>query len=334
MAEGGEGSRDFPQRLAANLSASFAAAGTKITYEEEVSIVAATPNRRWPARLAAAQRRRLSRDLGLSGCGHHLERVAHGRVLVLAPAVQVVSRSQIVSHGRADAGNRERSEQIRTCLIPGTARPSTPSCSAWRMTSSFSATAIRSGRGTGRSSKKTSPSRIWPSTNSATESSGIASWPASAAKIPRPIPTSSCTSGRPGNSSNVDVVALPHTDWAFSMLRQFLFDAYESIHVPALLTSNYRPIAEAATKIKQEEVYHLYHTRAWVQRLGLGTDESRRRMQTALDQLWSPFQQLFAPGAGRIAARRRGHHARSAAGSRQMERDGGAVSRIVRARRA
>jgi ring-1,2-phenylacetyl-CoA epoxidase subunit PaaC len=80
------------------------------------------------------------------------------------------------------------------------------------------------------------------------------------------------------------------------MLRQFLFDAYESIHVPALLTSNYRPIAEAATKIKQEEVYHLYHTRAWVQRMGLGTDESRRRMQTALDQLWSPFQQLFAPG--------------------------------------
>jgi ring-1,2-phenylacetyl-CoA epoxidase subunit PaaC len=99
-----------------------------------------------------------------------------------------------------------------------------------------------------------------------------------------------------GDFQNVDVVALPHTDWAFSMLRQFLFDAYESIHVPALLASTYRPIAEAATKIKQEEVYHLFHTRAWVQRLGLGTDESRRRMQAALDQLWSSFQQLFAPG--------------------------------------
>jgi ring-1,2-phenylacetyl-CoA epoxidase subunit PaaC len=100
-----------------------------------------------------------------------------------------------------------------------------------------------------------------------------------------------------GEFQNVDVVALPHADWAFSMLRQFLFDAYESVHVPTLLASNYRPIAEAATKIKQEEVYHLYHTRAWVQRLGLGTDESRRRLQTALAQLWAPFQQLFAPGA-------------------------------------
>jgi ring-1,2-phenylacetyl-CoA epoxidase subunit PaaC len=96
---------------------------------------------------------------------------------------------------------------------------------------------------------------------------------------------------------NVAVVALPHTDWAFSMLRQFLFDAYESIHVPSLMTSCYEPIAEAAAKIKQEEFYHLYHTKAWVQRLGLGTDESRRRMQTALDQLWTPFQQLFGPGA-------------------------------------
>jgi ring-1,2-phenylacetyl-CoA epoxidase subunit PaaC len=95
---------------------------------------------------------------------------------------------------------------------------------------------------------------------------------------------------------NVDVVALPHTDWGFSILRQYLFDAYESIHVPALGASRYRPIAEAAAKIKQEEVYHLYHTKEWVRRLGLGTDESRRRIQSALEQLWGSFQHLFAPG--------------------------------------
>jgi ring-1,2-phenylacetyl-CoA epoxidase subunit PaaC len=95
---------------------------------------------------------------------------------------------------------------------------------------------------------------------------------------------------------NANVVLLPHTDWAFSMLRQYLFDAYESIHVPALAASTHQPIAEATAKIKQEEVYHLYHTKAWVQRLGLGTEESHRRMQAALDELWVPIQQLFAPG--------------------------------------
>jgi ring-1,2-phenylacetyl-CoA epoxidase subunit PaaC len=95
---------------------------------------------------------------------------------------------------------------------------------------------------------------------------------------------------------NADVVALPHTDWAFSMLRQFLFDAYESVHLPLLAASPYESIAEAATKIKQEEIYHLHHTKTWTLRLGLGTDESHRRMQQALDALWGPFQQVFAAG--------------------------------------
>jgi ring-1,2-phenylacetyl-CoA epoxidase subunit PaaC len=92
---------------------------------------------------------------------------------------------------------------------------------------------------------------------------------------------------------NADVVALPHADWAFSMLRQFLFDAYESVQLPLLAASPYEPIAEAAAKIKQEEVYHLHHTKTWTLRLGLGTEESHRRMQQALNALWSPFQQLF-----------------------------------------
>jgi ring-1,2-phenylacetyl-CoA epoxidase subunit PaaC len=94
---------------------------------------------------------------------------------------------------------------------------------------------------------------------------------------------------------NAEVVALPHTDWAFSMLRQFLFDAYESVHLPLLAASPFEPIADAACKIRQEEVYHLHHTKTWTLRLGLGTDESHRRMQQALDGLWSPFQQLFVP---------------------------------------
>ena len=92
---------------------------------------------------------------------------------------------------------------------------------------------------------------------------------------------------------NADVVALPHADWAFSMLRQFLFDAYEAVHLPALFASRYAPIAEAAAKIKQEEVFHLHHTKAWTLRLGQGTDESNRRMQQALDTLWTAFQEVF-----------------------------------------
>ncbi|MDH5506598.1 MAG: phenylacetate-CoA oxygenase subunit PaaC [Anaerolineae bacterium] len=93
---------------------------------------------------------------------------------------------------------------------------------------------------------------------------------------------------------NIQMVELPIGDWAFSMLRQYLFDAYEVIHLERLVTSKHKPIAEVATKIRNEELYHLRHTRAWVHRLGLGTDESRTRMQRALDELWPYALQLFA----------------------------------------
>jgi len=97
---------------------------------------------------------------------------------------------------------------------------------------------------------------------------------------------------------NVQMVELPKGDWAFSLLRQYLFDAYEQVLLAHLLDSGYRPLAEAAAKIRPEELYHLRHTRLWVQRLGLGTEESNGRMQQALNVLWPYARQLFVPLPG------------------------------------
>ena len=85
------------------------------------------------------------------------------------------------------------------------------------------------------------------------------------------------------------------------MLRQFLFDAYESVKLEALTGSQYRPLAEAAAKIRTEEFYHFRHTRAWIRRLGLGTEESRTRLQRALNQLWPLAPALFSPMQGENA---------------------------------
>lgn len=93
---------------------------------------------------------------------------------------------------------------------------------------------------------------------------------------------------------NVQMVELPKGDWAFSMLRQYLFDAFEMVRATELLTSSYQPLAEAIAKVRQEELYHYRHTSQWVRRLGLGTAESHRRTQTALDSLWPYAYQLFA----------------------------------------
>lgn len=91
------------------------------------------------------------------------------------------------------------------------------------------------------------------------------------------------------------LVELPNGDWAYSMLRQYLFDAAESVRLTELVHSKFAPLAETAVKIQKEEVYHLRHTEAWTRRLGLGTEESHRRMQIALDMLWPYTGQLFEP---------------------------------------
>jgi ring-1,2-phenylacetyl-CoA epoxidase subunit PaaC len=94
---------------------------------------------------------------------------------------------------------------------------------------------------------------------------------------------------------NVQLVELPNGDWAFSMLRQYLFDTAEMVQLTRLVESSYEAIAAAAAKIRLEELYHLRHTSQWVKRLGLGTEESHGRLQRALDELWPYAQQLFVP---------------------------------------
>lgn len=99
----------------------------------------------------------------------------------------------------------------------------------------------------------------------------------------------------PGQYRNVQLVELPKGDWAFSMLRQYLFDAAENVTLSRLRQSAYRPLAEASAKIATEELYHLRHTGLWLRRLGLGTGESHARTQAALDTLWPYARQLFVP---------------------------------------
>jgi len=94
---------------------------------------------------------------------------------------------------------------------------------------------------------------------------------------------------------NVQMVELPKGDYGFTIMRQYLFDAAEMARLAQLVESRYQPMAEVAAKIRTEEIYHTRHTSTWIKRLGLGTEESHRRTQTALDELWAYALQLFVP---------------------------------------
>ena len=94
---------------------------------------------------------------------------------------------------------------------------------------------------------------------------------------------------------NLRMVELPRGDWAFSMLRHYLFDALEHVRLASLRAGAEPRIRAVASKITPEEMYHLRHTSAWVTRLGQGTPESHDRMQAAIAGLWPSVPQMFAP---------------------------------------
>lgn len=100
------------------------------------------------------------------------------------------------------------------------------------------------------------------------------------------------------------LVEQPRGDWAFTMLRQYLFDTYETELLPRLMRSTYTPISEVAAKVNREELFHLRHSALWVERLAFGTDESRKRLQAALNELWPLMPQLLTalPGDALLVA--------------------------------
>ena len=92
---------------------------------------------------------------------------------------------------------------------------------------------------------------------------------------------------------NVLLVEQPNGDFAQTMARQFYFDAWHYLLLRELAASTDARVAEIAAKAVKEVAYHLERSREWVIRLGDGTEESRRRMQDGIDDLWMYAGELF-----------------------------------------
>jgi ring-1,2-phenylacetyl-CoA epoxidase subunit PaaC len=86
---------------------------------------------------------------------------------------------------------------------------------------------------------------------------------------------------------NLLLVEQPNLDFGHTITRQFLYDAFHVGFFDALRQSSDDQLAAIAGKAVKEVTYHLKHSGDWVIRLGDGTDESRRRAQRALDELWT-----------------------------------------------
>jgi ring-1,2-phenylacetyl-CoA epoxidase subunit PaaC len=93
---------------------------------------------------------------------------------------------------------------------------------------------------------------------------------------------------------NLSLVEQPNGDFGRTIVRQFLIDAWQLELYEALQSSKDARLAGIAGKALKETRYHLSYSAGWLIRLGDGTEESHRRVQRALDQLWRFTREFFA----------------------------------------
>lgn len=92
---------------------------------------------------------------------------------------------------------------------------------------------------------------------------------------------------------NVLLTEQENGDWAYTIARSFFYDNYSVLLYTALRESQDATIAAVAEKSLKEALYHRRWSSEWVIRLGDGTDESKARMQEAIDARWAFTGELF-----------------------------------------
>jgi len=98
------------------------------------------------------------------------------------------------------------------------------------------------------------------------------------------------------------MVELKKGDWAVTITRQFFMSLYQQLLYSDLQYSADKRLAAISEKSLKEVHYHVRWSGEWVIRLGDGTEESHRRLETAIDQLWPYVGELFIPADFQLEA--------------------------------
>jgi ring-1,2-phenylacetyl-CoA epoxidase subunit PaaC len=93
---------------------------------------------------------------------------------------------------------------------------------------------------------------------------------------------------------NLLLLEQPNGDFARTMVRQFFYSVFADLYWRAMMKSDDTTLKAIAAKSEKESAYHVRHSSEWMVRLGDGTEESHRRAQTAIDDLWAFTGEMFA----------------------------------------
>lgn len=97
---------------------------------------------------------------------------------------------------------------------------------------------------------------------------------------------------------NCQLAELPNGDYAQTVLKVYFFAVYQKLLYENLMKSSAEQLAAIAEKSLKEVKYHYTHTSTWIKMFAGGTDESKSRLETAVENLWEYTAGLFAETPG------------------------------------
>jgi ring-1,2-phenylacetyl-CoA epoxidase subunit PaaC len=97
----------------------------------------------------------------------------------------------------------------------------------------------------------------------------------------------------PEEFRNLVLAEQPNGDFACTIVRQVLIDAWQLELYERLQHSSNARLAAIAAKSLRETQYHFRYSSHWLARLGDGTAESHARARQALERLWPYTREMF-----------------------------------------
>ncbi len=85
----------------------------------------------------------------------------------------------------------------------------------------------------------------------------------------------------------------PNGDWAFTVVRAWLYDLADAVRLAALAASPLGTFAALARTLQREEKYHLLFSDAWLVRLTRSGPDGRARIQAAVEAAWPEALGIF-----------------------------------------
>lgn len=84
----------------------------------------------------------------------------------------------------------------------------------------------------------------------------------------------------------------PHYDWAYAIVRSYVYGLYKQVRLEELQQSTYVPLVQVSRKMMTEHRYHLMHWQVWLNQLANSTKEARQRLEAAIAKVWQDAGEL------------------------------------------